>query len=88
MLEPLVREIGAQSPLAPALVRPASTRWLRSSDPTTQAILRVGGRREVWVIAARSGEESEDVTISGLPRWATRAEVYTEGGGSTCQRAC
>ena len=58
VLEPLVREIGAQSPLAPALVRPASTRWLRSSDPTTQAILRVGGGREVWVIAARSGRRA------------------------------
>jgi hypothetical protein len=79
VLEPLVRELGAQSPLAPALVRPASTRWLRSSDPTTQAVLRGGHGREAWVIAARSGEESEDVTISGLPRWATRAEVYTEG---------
>jgi hypothetical protein len=79
VLEPLVRELGAASQLAPALVRPGSTRWLRSSDPTTQVISRHGRGGEVWVIAARSGEESEDVTISGLPRWAVRAEVYTEG---------
>jgi hypothetical protein len=30
VLEPLVREIGAASPLAPALVRPGTTRWLPS----------------------------------------------------------
>jgi hypothetical protein len=79
VLEPLVREVGGGSPLAPALVQPGSTRWLRSSDPTTQAISRRGRGGELWVIAARSGEESEAVTLTGLPRWATRAEVYTEG---------
>jgi hypothetical protein len=79
VLEPLVQEIGAASPLAPALVQPGSTRWLRSSDPTTQAIARRGRGGELWVMAARSGEESEMVTLTGLPRWATRAEVYTEG---------
>jgi hypothetical protein len=78
-LEPLVRELGAHSPLAPALVRPGSTRWLRTSDPTAQVISRSGSGGDLWVIAARSGEGTEDVTITGLPRWATRAEVYTEG---------
>jgi hypothetical protein len=79
VLEPLVHEIGAGSPLAPALVRPGSTRALATSDPMTQAISRPGRNGELWVIAARSGEESEAVTITGLPRWARRAEVYTEG---------
>lgn len=79
VLEPLVREIGAASPLAPALLQPGSTRWLPTSDPTTQAVSRRGRAGELWVIAARSGEESEEVTIRGLPPWATRAEVYTEG---------
>jgi hypothetical protein len=79
VLEPLVREIGAASPLAPALVQPGSTRWLPSSDPTVQAISRRGRNGELWVMAARSGEDSEEVTISGLPKWAKRAEVYTEG---------
>jgi len=45
----------------------------------TQAISRRGRAGELWVIAARSGEESEEVTITGLPPWAKRAEVYTEG---------
>ena len=79
VLEPLVREMGPGSPLAPALVQPGSTRWLPTSDPTTQAIARRGRGGDLWVIATRSGEESESVTISGLPRWATRGEVYTEG---------
>jgi hypothetical protein len=79
VLEPLVRELGAGSPLAPALVQPGSTKALASSDPMTQAISRRGRAGELWVIAARSGEESEEVTIAGLPRWAKRAEVYTEG---------
>jgi hypothetical protein len=79
VLEPLVREVGAASPLAPALVQPGTTRWLLSSDPSTQAISRRGRAGELWVLAARSGEGSEEVALSGLPRWATRAEVYTEG---------
>jgi hypothetical protein len=79
VLEPLVREIGAASPLAHALVQPESTRWLMSSDPTTQAISRRGRAGELWVIATRSGEGSEQVTLSRLPKWATRAELYTEG---------
>jgi hypothetical protein len=79
VLEPLVRELGAGSPLAPALVQPGSTKALATSDPMTQAISRRGRAGELWVIAARSGEESEEVTITGLPPWAKRAEVYTEG---------
>jgi hypothetical protein len=79
VLEPLVREIGAASPLAPALVQPRSTRALATSDPMTQAISRRGRNGELWVIAARSGEEREEVAITGLPSWATRADVYTEG---------
>jgi hypothetical protein len=45
----------------------------------TQAISRRGRNGELWVIAARSGEEREEVVITGLPSWATRADVYTEG---------
>jgi hypothetical protein len=79
VLEPLVREIGARSPLAPALVSPGSTRVLETSDASVQAISRRGAGGDLWVIAARSGEGSEAVTIGGLPDWAASAEVYTEG---------
>jgi hypothetical protein len=79
VLEPLVREIGAGSPIAPALVNPGSTRVLTTSDSTVQAILRRGRGGERWVIAARTGEGSQAVTISGLPATATSAGVYSEG---------
>jgi hypothetical protein len=79
VLEPLVREIGAGSPLAAPLVSPGTTRVLTTSNPTVQAISRRGRRGEVWVIAAASGEGTQPVTISGLPAWAVRADVYREG---------
>ena len=45
----------------------------------TQAISRRARNGDLWVIAARSGEDREEVAISGLPPWAARADVYTEG---------
>jgi hypothetical protein len=78
VLEPLVREIGAGSPIAPALTSPGSTRVLRTSDPTVQAISRRGRGGERWVIAARTGEGTQTVTIGGLPPGAASATVYTE----------
>jgi hypothetical protein len=78
VLEPLVREIGAGSAIAPALVNPGSTRSLPTSDPTVRAISRRGPGGETWVIATRSGEGSQPVTIGGLPAAAASAGVYTE----------
>jgi hypothetical protein len=79
VLEPLVREISAASSLAPALRNPGTTRVLEASDPTVQAISRRGRNGEVWVLAARrSGGEPAEVTISGLPPWAARADVFRE----------
>lgn len=84
VLSRLVREINAASPIAPALVNPGSTRRLASDDPTVQVISRRGKRKsDLWVIAARSGEGSREVTISGLPRSATTGTVYTEGRSVT-----
>jgi hypothetical protein len=79
VLEPLVRELGAISPLAPALVNPATTVVLPTSDPTVQAISRRGTGGDLWVIATRSGEGSQPVSIGGLPAAASTAEAYTEG---------
>ena len=78
VLKGLVEEIKATSPIAPALVNPGSTRVLRSDDPSVQVISRRGAGRDLWVIAARSGEGTRAVTISGLPFGATTASVYTE----------
>jgi hypothetical protein len=80
VLENLVREIGAASPLAPALVNPGSTKTLQSTDSATQVISRQGATEsELWVIAARHGTGTEPVTISGLPAAVRSGSVYTEG---------
>ena len=80
VLEDLVREINAESPIAPALVNAGSTKTLQSSDATTQVISREGATgSELWVIAARHGEGSASVTISGLPATVREGTVYTEG---------
>jgi hypothetical protein len=80
VLEDLVRELNALSPIAPALVNPETTQVLPTSDPSTQAISRVGATEDdLWVIAARHGDGTAPVTISGLPDWAATGSVYTEG---------
>jgi hypothetical protein len=80
VLEELVREINADSPIAPALLKPGSTKPLASSDATTQVVSREGAdESELWVIAARHGEGAETVTISGLPAALGSGTVYAEG---------
>lgn len=80
VLEDLVREIGADSPLAPALVNPGSTKTLQSTDSELQVISRQGAdESELWVIAARHGAGTRPVTISGLPETVGTGTVYTEG---------
>jgi Ca2+-binding RTX toxin-like protein len=78
-LRGLVGEISAISPLAPALVDPASTTVLPTSDPSTEAISRAGNAGDLWVLAARTGPGTQSVTISGLPASVANASVYTEG---------
>jgi hypothetical protein len=78
VLKGLIQEINADSPIAPALVNPESTDVLPSSDTTTQVISRGGAGDDLWVIAARHGAGSQQVTISGLPSTVTSGTVYTE----------
>ena len=66
-LRSLITEIGSSSPLAPALVNPASNTVLSTSDTTTEVVRRAGNSGELWVLAARSGAGTQAVTISGLP---------------------
>jgi hypothetical protein len=78
VLEPLVREISATSPLAPALRNPGTTRELPTSDRSVRAISRRGRNGELWVIAVRGGDEgSVDATIGGLPA-VPSAAVHAE----------
>ena len=78
VLRELIAEISAVSPIAPALVNAHTTQVLSTSDSTTQAIARAGNGDDLWVIAARSGPETQAVTISGLPASAANGTVYTE----------
>src|SRR5712691_6064619 len=79
VLKGLIQEINAGSPIAPALVNPASTHTLTSSDGTTEVISRQGATsNDLWVFAARSGAGSQTVTIGGLPSGVTSGDVYTE----------
>jgi hypothetical protein len=86
VLEDLVREIKADSPIAPALVNPGTTQRLPANDATTQVIMRHGASQsDLWVIAARHGGGSEPVTISGLPSSIESGVVYTEGRSISVQ---
>ncbi len=79
MLKPLLGEINSLSPLAPALVNPATTQTLTANDATTQAISRQGNAGDLWVIAARHGPGTARVTIGSLPATVSTGTVYTEG---------
>jgi hypothetical protein len=80
VLKSLIQEISAGSPLAPALVNSGTTQTLLSSDATTEVISRQGATsNDLWVVAARSGAGTQNVTISGLPANVTSGSAYTEG---------
>ena len=79
VLKPLVQELSASSPIAPALVSEATSEPVTTNDPTTEAVLRQGTSvDDLWLIAARSGIGTAEVTFSGLPSWVTTGSVYTE----------
>jgi hypothetical protein len=79
VLRPLLAELKAGSPIAPALLAPRARLRLRVGDPATQVEARAVGEDELWVLAARHGRGTARVRISGLPAWAKRATVYREG---------
>jgi hypothetical protein len=83
VLKPLLGEINSLSPLAPALVNPATTQTLTANDATTQAISRQGNAGDLWVIAARRGPGTARVTIGSLPAAVSTGTVYTEGRSIT-----
>jgi hypothetical protein len=83
-LEPLVEEIKADSPIGAALANPGSSHTLPTGDPKVEAISRLvqtPAGPETWVLAANSGTRARTVAVSGLPRNATWAGVYTENRG-------
>lgn len=79
VLKPLVQQISASSPLAPALVNSARTPRITTAGSGTEVSLRQGTSvDDLWLIAARTGAGSATVTFRGLPSWAHRGSVYTE----------
>jgi hypothetical protein len=80
-LDPLIEQIGAGSPLGPALDNAASNHRLHTNDPGTEAISRLAVTptgTQLWVIAARSAPGLRAVAISGLPASVGRVAVYGE----------
>jgi len=79
VLKPLVEELSASSPIAPALVDLATSRPVRTSDRSTEAVLREGTSvDDLWLLAARSGSGARKVEFSGLPAWVHAGGVYRE----------
>ena len=79
VLKPLVQQLSASSPLAPALVNSARTPRITTGGTGTEVALREGTSvDDLWLIAARTGAGSATVTFNGLPGWVHRGGVYTE----------
>ena len=93
VLQPVVQQLSASSPLAPALVNAAKAPQVTTAGTGTETMVRQGTSvDDLWLIAARNGVGTRTVTFKGLPRWAHRADVYTENrtvqasGGSFSDR--
>jgi hypothetical protein len=79
VLEPLVQQISATSPIAPALVNNAKMPRVTTAGTGTEVMLKEGTSvDDLWLIAARSGPGTRTVTFKGLPDWVHRGSVYTE----------
>ena len=87
VLEPLVRQLSASSPLGPAIVNTAGPLRVTSARADTQTKVREGTSvDDLWVIAARSGTGTKKVTFKGLPGWVHRGSVYTENRAVTATK--
>ncbi|HEY7420570.1 MAG TPA: hypothetical protein VH541_01065 [Gaiellaceae bacterium] len=87
VLEPLVQQLSATSPIAPALVNAARAPLVTTRGSGTETIVREGTSvDDLWLIAARNGPGTRTVTFTGLPRWVHRGSVYTENRSVTASR--
>jgi hypothetical protein len=84
VLKPLLEQLSASSPLAPALVNPVATAPVTAGRSDTETMLKQGTSvDDLWLIAARYGSGSRVVTFKGLPHWVHRGSVYTENRSVT-----
>ena len=87
VLEPLVQQLSASSPIAPALVNAAKAPQVTTRGSGTETIVRQGTSvDDLWLIAARSGAGTRNVTFKGLPGWTHRGAVYTENRTITASK--
>ena len=76
---PSYEQLSASSAIAPALVNAARAPQVTTGGTGTETMVRQGTSvDDLWLIAARNGAGTRTVTFKGLPRWAHRADVYTE----------
>jgi hypothetical protein len=79
VLQPVVQQLSASSPIAPALVSSAKAPQVTTLGAGTETMVRQGtSADDLWLVAARNGVGTRTVTFKGLPGWAHRAAVYTE----------
>jgi len=79
VLGPLVEQLSATSPLAPALVNNARMPQITTGGNGTEVMLKEGTSvDDLWLIAARNAPGTRTVTFKGLPHWVHRGSVYTE----------
>ncbi len=77
VLRPVISEIGAKSPLYPALLEANSTLPIKCSDANIEFCGREVGS-DIFVLACVRGKEPEQVSFSGLPTTVTGGEVMFE----------
>jgi hypothetical protein len=80
VLKRVVQEVGDHSPLAPALVAPNSSLAITMSGtsvPDIEFCVREAAPY-LYIIATKREGATTNVTFSGLPAWATNAEVMFE----------
>jgi len=87
VLQPLVQQLSASSPIAPALVNPARTPRVTTLGSGTETMLKQGTSvDDLWLIAARNGAGTRTVTFKGLPGWTHKASVYKENRSVTASK--
>ncbi len=77
VLRPVVEEIGSKSPLYPALVAPDRHLPIQATGAGMEFCVREVGH-ELFILACKREEPTQQVTFSGLPAAAGRGEVLYE----------
>ncbi|HEX8524226.1 MAG TPA: hypothetical protein VF669_18370 [Tepidisphaeraceae bacterium] len=78
VLRPVIEEIGANSPLYPALVAPASTIQVKPTSSTNlETCVREVGN-QIFILACKREGGTENISLQGLPSTEETAEVMFE----------